>query len=222
MRYRGLGFRVENDASCWAKRTSSPSLATPSLGFRRIKETGERAGSSGKAARSRKGVFPAAGGRAGGTLGAQRDPEAEALPGRGARRAPQSKPEGFSTERASSPRPPGACGPHPRCPSAPRTSGVSSAMPRTGEDERKTRLLLFLFPRLFLETTSEAPARARLPAWASGPRVGHRGHRPLRGATMQNGGHPGGQRRAGTVEGSLFASGTLSVLVFCFVLSACF
>lgn len=66
MRYRGLGFRVKNDASCWAKRTSSPSLATPSLGFRRKKETGERAGSSGKAARSRKGVFPArAGGREG-------------------------------------------------------------------------------------------------------------------------------------------------------------
>lgn len=38
MRYRGLGFRVENDASCWAKRTSSPSLATPSLGFRRQRE----------------------------------------------------------------------------------------------------------------------------------------------------------------------------------------
>lgn len=216
MRYRGLGFRVENDASCWAKRTSSPSLATPSLSFRRKKETGERAGSSGKAARSRKGVFPAAGGspaRPGGGSASR----ARCTP-----RAPQSKPEGFSTERASSPRPPGSCGPHPRCPSAPRTSGVSSAMPRTGEDERKTRLLLFLFPRLFLETTSEAPARARLPAWASGPRVGHRGHRPLRGATMQNGGYPGGQRRAGTVEGSLFASGTLSVLVFCFVLSACF
>lgn len=39
---------------------------------------------------------------------------------------------------------------------------------------------------------------------------------------MQNGGHPRGQRRAETVEGSLIASGTLSALVFCFVLFCLF
>lgn len=137
MRYRGLGFRVENDASCWAKRTSSPSLATPSLGFRRKKETGERAGSSGKAARSRKGVFPAAGGRAGGTLGAQRDPEAEALPGRGARRARRrANPKASQPKELPLPGRPGPAGPTPgaplrpgpaecpvRCPGQERTRG---------------------------------------------------------------------------------------------------